>query len=148
VRRRHDSPRRAGQRPRGWLTRPPRGSFTRQLSLGEGVDSQNLTAGYADGVLHVTIPALPKTQARRVETTCGSGGSRAISASPAAPEAEALDRFAEFSGKWEKRYPAIIRLRENIWAAFVPFLRFRPGKGTVICTTTRSSQATRGCGAR
>ena len=28
-------------------------------------------------------------------------------------EAEALDRFAEFSGKWEKRYPAIIRLWEN-----------------------------------
>ncbi len=31
----------------------------------------------------------------------------------AASEAEALDRFAEFSGKWEKRYPAIIRLWEN-----------------------------------
>ena len=28
----------------------------------------------------------------------------------AASESEALDRFAEFSGKWEKRYPAIIRL--------------------------------------
>src|SRR6266571_7036591 len=34
----------------------PQGSFARQLSLGEGVDSENLTAGYADGVLHVTIP--------------------------------------------------------------------------------------------
>src|SRR5208282_125294 len=31
----------------------------------------------------------------------------------AASESEALDRFAEFSGKWEKRYPAIIRLWEN-----------------------------------
>jgi hypothetical protein len=40
----------------------------------------------------------------------------------AASEAEALDRFAEFSGKWEKRYPAIIRLWENAWAEFVPFL--------------------------
>jgi HSP20 family protein len=38
----------------------PQGSFARQLSLGEGVDSENLTAGYADGVLHVTIPASPK----------------------------------------------------------------------------------------
>src|SRR5213078_3280496 len=27
----------------------------------------------------------------------------------AASESEALDRFADFSGKWEKRYPAIIR---------------------------------------
>jgi HSP20 family protein len=34
----------------------PQGSFARQLSLGEGVDVENLTAGYADGVLHVTIP--------------------------------------------------------------------------------------------
>ena len=34
----------------------------------------------------------------------------------AASETEALDRFAEFSGKWEKRYPAITRLWENAWA--------------------------------
>ena len=52
----------------------PQGSFTRQLSLGEGVDSENLTADYADGVLHVTIPVSPKTQARRVEITHASGG--------------------------------------------------------------------------
>ena len=50
-------------------------------------------------------------------------------------EAEALDRFAEFSGKWEKRYPAIIRLRGNAWAEFVPFLRFDREIRTVICTT-------------
>ena len=42
----------------------------------------------------------------------------------AASEAEALDRFAEFSGKWEKRYPAIIRLWENAWSEFVPFLDY------------------------
>ena len=57
----------------------PQGSFTRQLSLGEGVDSENLTADYADGVLHVTIPVSPKTQARRVEITHASGGKRTIS---------------------------------------------------------------------
>ena len=51
----------------------PQGLFTRQLSLGEGVDSDNLTADYADGVLHVTIPVSPKTQARRVEITRVSG---------------------------------------------------------------------------
>ena len=55
--------------------------------------------------------------------------------STAASEAEALDRFAEFSGKWEKRYPAIIRLWENAWAEFVPFLRFDREIRTVICTT-------------
>ncbi len=59
----------------------PQGPFTRQLSLGEGVDSENLTAAYADGVLHVTIPASPKAQARRVEITRPAGGSRTISGS-------------------------------------------------------------------
>ena len=53
----------------------------------------------------------------------------------AASESEALDRFAEFSGKWEKRYPAIIRLWENAWAEFVPFLQFDREIRTVICTT-------------
>jgi putative transposase len=53
----------------------------------------------------------------------------------AASEAEALDRFAEFSGKREKRYPAIIRLWENAWAEFVPFLAFDREIRTVICPT-------------
>ena len=47
----------------------PQGSFARQLSLGEGVDSDHLTADYADGVLRVNIPAAPKAQARRIEIT-------------------------------------------------------------------------------
>jgi HSP20 family protein len=63
----------------------PQGSFARQLSLGEGVDSENLTAGYADGVLHVTIPASPKTQARRVEVTHAAGGSRIVPGSTVEP---------------------------------------------------------------
>jgi putative transposase len=53
----------------------------------------------------------------------------------AASKSEALDRFAEFSGKWEKRYPAIIRLWENAWPEFVPFLRFDREIRTVICRT-------------
>ena len=53
----------------------------------------------------------------------------------AASETEALDRFAEFSGKWEKVTPAIIRLWENAWAEFVPFLQFDREIRTVICTT-------------
>jgi putative transposase len=53
----------------------------------------------------------------------------------AASEAEALDRFAEFSGAWEARYPAIIRLWENAWAEFVPFLAFDREIRTIICTT-------------
>jgi putative transposase len=50
-------------------------------------------------------------------------------------EAAALDALTGFSAKWEKRYPAIIRLWENAWAEFVPFLRFDNEIRTIICTT-------------
>jgi HSP20 family protein len=50
----------------------PQGSFSRQLSLGEGVDPDHLAADYAEGVLHVTIPASPKVQPRRIEVTHGN----------------------------------------------------------------------------
>jgi putative transposase len=50
-------------------------------------------------------------------------------------ESAALDAFAEFSGTWEARYPAIVRLWESAWAEFVPFLRFDKEIRTLICTT-------------
>jgi putative transposase len=53
----------------------------------------------------------------------------------AVSESAALDAFAEFSEKWEKKYPAIIRLWTNAWAEFVPFLQFDREIRTIICTT-------------
>ena len=53
----------------------------------------------------------------------------------AAGESAALDAFAAFSEKWEKRYPAIVKLWENAWAEFVPFLAFDTEIRSVICTT-------------
>jgi len=50
-------------------------------------------------------------------------------------EAAAMERFLEFSETWGKRYPAIVRLWENAWAEFVPFLAFDPEIRRVICTT-------------
>lgn len=50
-------------------------------------------------------------------------------------EAAALDAFAEFSGTWEDRYPAIVRLWTDAWAEFVPFLAFDVEIRKVICTT-------------
>ena len=44
----------------------------------------------------------------------------------------ALDDLAE---RWGQRYPALIRLWENAWAEFVPFLRFDKEIRTLICTT-------------
>ena len=60
----------------------------------------------------------------------------------AASESEALDRFAEFSGTWEKRYPAIIRLWENAWPEFVPFLRFDREIGPSSAPRMPSNQLT------
>ena len=50
-------------------------------------------------------------------------------------EAAALDRLAEFSERWEVKYPAIVKLWENAWAEFVPFLSFAADIRTVIYTT-------------
>jgi hypothetical protein len=53
----------------------------------------------------------------------------------AATEAAALDRFAEFSERWESRYPAVVKLWEKAWAEFVPFLSFDQEIRTIIYTT-------------
>lgn len=50
-------------------------------------------------------------------------------------EAAAKERFAEFAQAWGARYPAIIRLWDNAWAEFVPFLAFDPEIRRVICST-------------
>jgi len=50
-------------------------------------------------------------------------------------EAAALERFGEFAGSWESRYPAIVKLWENAWEEFTPFLRFDPEIRTIIYTT-------------
>jgi len=50
-------------------------------------------------------------------------------------EAAAKERFAEFAETWGARYPAIIRLWDNAWAEFVPFLAFDPEIRRVICST-------------
>jgi transposase-like protein len=53
----------------------------------------------------------------------------------AASESAALDAFVAFSETWGARYPAIIKLWENAWAEFVPFLTFDAEIRSVICTT-------------
>ena len=50
-------------------------------------------------------------------------------------EAAAKDRFDEFAAEWGQRYPAIVRLWENSWAEFVPFLEYDVEVRRVIATT-------------
>ena len=50
-------------------------------------------------------------------------------------EAAARARFAEFTEAWGLKYPAIVRLWEQAWAEFVPFLAFDAEIRTVVCST-------------
>ncbi|MDQ1130521.1 Hsp20/alpha crystallin family protein [Microbacterium sp. SORGH_AS_0888] len=51
-----------------WITRErAAGSYLRQLSLGQGIDTENISAHYRNGVLSVTIPVSEKAKPRKVQ---------------------------------------------------------------------------------
>ncbi|MBD7958810.1 Hsp20/alpha crystallin family protein [Microbacterium sp. Sa4CUA7] len=53
-----------------WITREREaGSFLRQLSLGQGLDTEHIAASYRNGVLSVRIPVSEKAKPRKVEVT-------------------------------------------------------------------------------
>jgi HSP20 family protein len=43
------------------------GSYMRQISLGEGIDAEAISASYDKGVLTVTLPVAEKARPRRIE---------------------------------------------------------------------------------
>jgi HSP20 family protein len=45
----------------------PLGVFSRQLFLGESLDTERITAEYKDGVLTLRIPVLERAKPRRIE---------------------------------------------------------------------------------
>lgn len=47
----------------------PRGVFSRQLFLGDNLDTDRIEATYQDGVLRLTIPVAEAAKPRRVEVT-------------------------------------------------------------------------------
>lgn len=50
-------------------------------------------------------------------------------------EEAALNRFAEFADAWGRKYPAIVKLWENAWEEYTPFLRFDTEIRRNVCTT-------------
>lgn len=53
-----------------WITREREsGTFLRQLSLGQGIDTDGIAATYSNGVLTVTIPVSEKARPRKIEVT-------------------------------------------------------------------------------
>ena len=53
----------------------------------------------------------------------------------AATVKEAEDRFLDFQDEWGQKYPAIVKLWENAWAEFTPFLQFDREIRRIVCTT-------------
>lgn len=51
----------------------PRGTFSRQLSLGDGLDLDNVSADYTDGVLTLTLPVAEQAKPRKIEVGRGRG---------------------------------------------------------------------------
>ncbi|WP_168914986.1 Hsp20/alpha crystallin family protein [Microcella flavibacter] len=50
-----------------WLTRErPAGSFLRQLTLGNDIDTEGISAHYENGVLSVMIPVVEKAKPRKI----------------------------------------------------------------------------------
>jgi len=55
----------------------PQGTFSRQLFLGESLDSDRIGAKYDNGVLTITVPIAPAAKPRKVEIA-GAGNGEAI----------------------------------------------------------------------
>jgi len=64
----------------------PFGTFSRQLFLGESLDSDRIEATYADGVLSLRVPVAEKAKPRRVPIGV-KGGQHAIDANSEPAEA-------------------------------------------------------------
>jgi HSP20 family protein len=69
----HAGPRGTGERPKG--------EFTRQLFLGDNLDSAKLAADFERGVLHMRIPVSESSRPRRVQIGSQSSGPEHVTAS-------------------------------------------------------------------
>jgi HSP20 family protein len=58
----------------------PRGVFSRQLVLGENLDTDHITASYDGGVLTLIIPVAEKAKPRKIAITSNSVDRQAIDA--------------------------------------------------------------------
>ena len=65
-----------------WLAHErPSGSFLRQLTLGDGLDTAAISAHYDNGVLSVVIPVSERAKPRRVEVQSAGNAEHEITAS-------------------------------------------------------------------
>lgn len=62
----------------------PQGVFSRQVFLGDGLDTDALEAGYAQGVLSIRVPVRESAKPRRIPVSVESGDKAAIGAGDSA----------------------------------------------------------------
>jgi len=58
----------------------PLGAFSRQLFLGETLDSENVSAHYESGVLTLRIPVAPQAKPRKIEISHAESDKKQINA--------------------------------------------------------------------
>lgn len=58
----------------------PRGVFSRQLILGDNLDTERISAGYASGVLTLRVPVAEKAKPRRIQVQTAEDRQQAIGA--------------------------------------------------------------------
>lgn len=59
-----------------WLVQErPTGTYLRQFSLGEGIDTERISASYDNGVLSVVIPVSEKAKPRKIDIEVGNNSS-------------------------------------------------------------------------
>ena len=81
-----------------WITREREAaSFVRQLNLGQGIDTDRISASYSNGVLSVTIPVSEKAKPRKIEVATENGAQvlqahETASASPSADHPQPVEQ--------------------------------------------------------
>lgn len=75
-----ERPGRIGEGDQVLVAERPTGTVTRQLFLGEGLDTDHIEAAYDGGVLTVRIPVAEDAKPHKIAVTAGDGGTRAVSA--------------------------------------------------------------------
>ena len=113
---------------------------------------ENRTPGSAGGPRKRTgsnPDTAPRVDPTRFSCRRGSIGLRSnmiSSRSFAAPtEAAASAAFEDLADRWGKQYPAIIRLWNNAWQEFIPFLDYDTEIRRVLCSTNAIESLNAGC---
>jgi HSP20 family protein len=73
----------------------PHGSYTRQLFLGDTLDTERIEAEYRDGVLTLTIPVAERAKPRKVQIAAGEQQAQRIEAATGTGQGQEADQATQ-----------------------------------------------------